>query len=192
MYIDTNILGNWVLYYRNREAVGKAGKNIVESFEMLQRIEKRGFTCSFVCSTWGMCELANVILEDMLTEEMKRNGISLTQFSAQKRIFTIEDENKKRLIVENMGDFRKFLKKLDVRIRSFEVDDDAVIDLLMKHTFLEAPDALHLSFAIRSCEILVTLDGRHFLVAKHKKEIHDTDGITVLRPCELIKLAHPE
>jgi NDP-sugar pyrophosphorylase family protein len=57
----------------------------------------------------------------------------------------------------------------------------------MKHNFLEAPDALHLSFVIRSCDILATLDGRHFLDAKHKKEIQDMDGISVLRPYELIK-----
>jgi alcohol dehydrogenase YqhD (iron-dependent ADH family) len=57
----------------------------------------------------------------MLAEEMKRNEISLTQFSSQRRIFRIEDENKKRLIVENIGDFRNFLKNVDVRIRSFEV-----------------------------------------------------------------------
>ena len=186
-YIDTTILGNWVLYYKNRKAVDKAGKKVIESFQMLQDIEKHVFTCVFVTSTWAMCELASVILDNILAEEMKKNEISLTQFSSQKRIFKIEDENKIRLIVENLGDFRNFLKGLDIRIRSFEVDDDAVTDLLMKHTFLEAPDALHLSFVIRSCDVLVTLDERHFLDAKHKKQIQDADGISVLRPCELTK-----
>jgi len=186
-YIDTTILANWILYYKKRDVIPKAGKKIIESFTMLELIEKNLFICKFVSSTWAMCEVANVILNDILTEEMNRNGISLVQFPSQKRVFQIEDESKKRTIIENLADFRDFLKNLNVKIRSFEVDDDSVTDLLMKHTFLPTPDALHLSFAFRSCDMLVTLDTRHFLHPKHRKQIQDTNKIEIWRPYELIE-----
>lgn len=186
-YIDTNILGNWILYYKKRHVIPKAGKKVIESFSMLELIEKNLFRCHFVSSTWAMCELASVILEDILKGEMSRNGISLTQFSSQKRDFEIEDESKKRTIIENFADFRDFLEKLNIKIRSFEVDDDSVIDLLMKHNFLSIPDALHLSFAFRSCDMLVTLDERHFLHPKHREQIQNINQIEIWRPYELIE-----
>jgi len=186
-YIDTTILANWILYYKKRDVIPKAEKKIIESFTMLELIEKNLFICKFVSSTWAMCEVANVILNDILTEEMNRNGISLVQFPSQKRVFQIENESKKRTIIENLADFRDFLKNLNVKIRSFEVDDDSVTDLLMKHTFLPTPDALHLSFAFRSCDMLVTLDARHFLHPKHRKQIQDTNKIEIWRPYELIE-----
>ena len=186
-YIDTTIFANWILYYKKRDVIPNAGKKIIESFTMLELIEKNLFICKFVSSTWAMCEVAGVILDNILTEEMNRNGISLVQFPSQKRVFQIEDESKKRTIIENLADFRDFLKNLNVNIRSFEVDDDSVTDILMKHTFLPTPDALHLSFAFRSCDMLVTLDERHFLHPKHRKQIQDTNKIEIWRPYELIE-----
>jgi len=187
VYVDTSILGNWFLYYRNRNALQKAEKRFIESFDLLSEIEKNNLRCSFISSTWAISELTDVVIDKMVAEKMMQDEIPLSQFPSRRRTFEIEDEEVKRAISENIADFRKFLNKLDVRIRSFEIDDDSVIDLLLKHTFLSTPDALHLSFVVRSCDMFVTLDDRHFLESKHRKEIEDADGIQILRPYELLK-----
>jgi predicted nucleic acid-binding protein len=186
-YIDTSIMGNWILYYKNRDALKKAEKRVIESFDLLGKMEKNSLRCSFVSSTWTISELADVVIDKMLAEKMVEDGIPLSQFASQRRVFEIKNEDVKRTISENIADFRNFLKKVDVKIRSFEIDDDSVIDLLLKHTFLSTPDALHLSFAVRSCDMFVTLDDRHFLEPKHRKEIEDVDSIQIFRPHELIR-----
>jgi predicted nucleic acid-binding protein len=187
VYVDTSILGNWFLYYRNRNALKKAEKRFVESFDLMTEIEKDNLRCSFVSSTWATSELADVVIDEMVSKRMMEDGIPLSQFPSRRRMFAIENEEDKTIISDNIADFRKFLKKLNVRIRSFEIDDDSVNDLLLKHVFLPTPDALHLSFAVRSCDLFLTLDDRHFLESKHRKEIEDEDGIRILRPYELIK-----
>lgn len=118
---------------------------------------------------------------------MAKACIPLSQFPSQRRVFEVKDEIVKKAISENIADFSKFLSKINIRIRSFEIDEDSVIDLMLKHTFLSSPDALHLSFAVRSCDVFVTLDTRHFLESKHGKEIEDIDGIKIFRPSELVK-----
>jgi len=121
---------------------------------------------------------------------MLKNGISLTEFSSQKRVFKIKEENTKRAIVENLAAFTDYLEKINFRIRSYEIDGDSVIDLLFKHTFLPIPDALHLSFAIRSCDMFLTLDQRHFLDQEHRKEIQNQNKIKILRPYELLEIVN--
>jgi len=186
-YIDTSILGSWILCYKKPQILPKAGKRILESYYLLTAIEKSNLGCDFISSTWATSELAGVIVDNVLSEQMIRDGIPLTEFPSQKRVFNIQDESVKRTIVVILADFKDFLESLNVKIRSFEVDDDSVIDLLFKHIFLPIPDALHLSFAMRSCDALVTLDERHFLEPKHRQEIEDSDGIKILRPSELMK-----
>lgn len=186
-YIDTNILGNWILYYKNQDAVKKAGKRVIESFDMLNEIKNDNLVGIFISSTWAICELAGLILDSILADKMVENGISLRQFSSQRRVFEIKDETLKRTIIENIADFQGFLKDLDIEAVNFEVDYDSVIDLIMKHTFLSTPDALHLSFAIGSCDVLATLDERHFLDSKHRKQNQDLNEIEILRPSELVR-----
>jgi hypothetical protein len=188
VYVDTTILGNWILYQQKRDKVAQAGERIIESYAILEKIEKGFVDYAFETSTWAISELAGIIVDNLLAEQMLRDGISLTEFSSQKRVFKIKEENTKRAIIENLATFTDYLEKVGFRIRSYEIDEDSVIDLLFKHTFLPIPDALHLSFAIRSCDVFLTLDQRHFLDKDHRKEIQDANKIRILRPYELLEI----
>lgn len=188
VYVDTTILGNWVLFLQKRDKVAQAGKRIVESYELLKIIEKGCLNCTFQSSTWAISELAGIIVDNVLSEQMLKNGIPLTEFPSQKRVFKIEEEDTKRAIVENIAVFTEHLEKIGLGIENYEIDEDSVIDILFKHTFLPIPDALHLSFAIRSCDMLLTLDERHFLDHKHRKEIQNQNKIKILRPYELLEI----
>lgn len=186
VYVDTSILGSWILYHQKRNKVATAGSRIVESFKLLNEMEKGHLDHEFGTSTWAIAELAGIIVDNALMEQMMKDGISLSEFPSQKRVFRIEDENTKRAILENLADFTEYLTNINFRIESYEIADDSVIDLLLKHTFLPTPDALHLSFAIDSCDVFLTLDQRHFLEKDHRKEIEEGNKIKILRPYELL------
>ena len=188
VYVDTTILGSWILYHQKRDKIAKSGKRVIESFEFLKKIEIGCVDYVFETSTWATSELAGIIVDNILAEQMLKDGISLTEFSSQKRVFNIQDEDTRRAIVENLATFHDYLEKINLRIRSYEIDDDLVIDILFRHTFLPIPDALHLSFAVRSCDVFLTLDERHFLEQKHRREIEKSNKIRIMRPYELIEL----
>lgn len=186
VYVDTSILGSWILYHQKRDKVVEAGPRIVESYKLLSEMEKGHLDHQFESSTWAIAELAGIIVDNALAEQMMKDGISLFEFPSQKRVFKVEDESTKRGIVENLAAFTEHLLDIGFIIRSYEIDDDSVIDLLFRHTFLPTPDALHLSFAIDSCDVFLTLDQRHFL--EKRKEIQKDNKIKILRPFELLEI----
>jgi hypothetical protein len=165
-YLDTNILGHWILYhFRPDEVRGVIPKSVQPSLDLLRLIESKSFTCKFETSDFALSELSQVIRDNLIAAKMMRDGQSLVYFQSLKNYYALEEEE----IVDAIGymaDIETLLLKIEVtvskiKIKLFEMSVPSGVDDFCFAYGVDTSDAMHIIWASRrKCKYFITADRR--------------------------------
>jgi hypothetical protein len=93
VYLDTSVLGHWVLYHFRPEKFDKPLPPTVQaSLTLLHQIRNGFFSCKFETSDFALTELSQVIRDDLIATKMMRDAQSLVYFQALKDDYALDKD----------------------------------------------------------------------------------------------------
>ena len=160
MYLDTSVLGHWILYYQSpqKDIMEKASRNARRSLMLLDQLKKGMFNCSFESGSFAIAELLQVIRDDIATAKMKADALSLVYFKELRDFYSLDKEEMEDAYIY-MENFLGYLRKLSIEFYETQIVPEA-IGILSLGCGIDTSDAIHLSYASGWCDYFVTGDMR--------------------------------
>ena len=159
VYLDTSVLGHWILYYTiPKEQQDKATRNVRRSLMLLDGIQRGLFSCQFETSDFALAELLQSLRDNILADKLKREGHSLVYFRELKDHEVLEMDEKRDLEA-HMGRFEAFFDEINVHVYEIWVELNAVSYLTMNYA-IDSSDAVQVAWAGRWCDYFTTGDRR--------------------------------
>lgn len=184
MYLDSSVLGHWLLYNKAKEPeIVEAPKRVKHSLLLLNQINEGYFSCQFETSDFAYAELYQVIRDNIIADKIVKDSQSLVYFHELKSGYQLTDDELED-VEYYLDDFNDLLKDLNVVPYIMSLDMRDVQDIIVNLN-LSTPDAIHLALAATShdYDYFVTCD-RDFL--DFRKQINDyIEKPVIARPSEL-------
>jgi len=159
VYLDTSILGHWLLYYAvPEEKRDKATSNAKKSLVLLDQIQKGWFSCRFETSDFALAELLQAVRDDLVANKIKRDGHSPVYFSRLRDYYAF-DKDQIEDLEAYIGQLEDLLDEINVVVYEIWIELDTVSYLITNYA-IDSSDAVHLAWAERWCDYFATGDLR--------------------------------
>jgi len=178
VYLDTNVLGHWILLYEEPPDIqAKAEKLAKESLSLLQQIKEDWFNCELLTSKWAIAELAQTLRDNLVAGKILRDGQSLVYFNKLKDYYLLDKEELKDHETYLIN-FKILLDSLPVQVLP-ETFDEKQSQLFVTKYGVDTSDAIHLAIANAENAYMVTGDIRL------TKLIEDVQEVKIIKPMGL-------
>lgn len=146
IYLDTSVLGHWLLYYDAEAAkIAEAPRNVQRSLLLLNQIKQRLFSCSFSTSDFAFTELYQVMRDNIIANKILKDAQSLVYFHELKSQYQLTKTEVDDMIAY-LDNFYSLLEKLKIYGYVVQLDMHDAQDLITDLN-LSTPDAIHLAWA---------------------------------------------
>jgi predicted nucleic acid-binding protein len=169
VYLDSSVLGHWLLYNKAKEPeLIEAPKRVKNSLLLLDQINDGYFSCLFETSDFAYAELYQVLRDNIIADKIVKDSQSLVYFHELKSGYDLTEEE--RWDVDYyLDEFNDLLKDLNVVPYIMQLDM-RYVERIIVNLNLSTPDAIHLAHAAsdeHGYDYFVTCD-RDFLDFREK------------------------
>ncbi len=189
-FVDTNILVDYLLsqeYSKNKVKDSQFYDMFKPSIDFLSFYFKNEKNLRLCTSFFNLCELPNVLIDELVQKKMFRDRISFRYFTKYKGIF-LKSKNYKEQVKETFDDYYAFLKEKKIWfINDVSVSSESQLrEIDELHVTHDLPFADTLIFYVAQMEggFFVTTD-RHFLDNKTLKKLYESK-IEIVSPSAAI------
>jgi len=146
VYVDSSVLGHWLLYHKAKKSeIAEAPKRVSNSLLLLDQIKQGWFSCKFETSDFTFAELYQVLRDNIIANKIVKDAQSLVYFKELKEGYRLNEDEIEDLDYY-LDEFNDLLKELKVAAYIMTVDMHDVQDFIVDLN-LSTPDALHLAWA---------------------------------------------
>lgn len=158
-YLDTSVLGHWILYHSQSRNMTELPPSARSSLELLRLVRNGRLDCKLETTDFALTELSQVVRDNLLASKMMRDAQSLVYFQSLKSYYKLDDDEQEDFITY-FREFNILLRELKIvgkRMKIMETRTSATAIVLG----VDVPDGLHLNWANRQrCKYFVTTDSR--------------------------------
>lgn len=190
-YLDTAVLGHWILYHSQSRNMSELPSSVRSSLELLRLIRNGRLDCKLETTDFALTELSQVVRDNLLASKMMRDGQSLVYFQSLKSYYRLDNEEQQDFITY-FREFNMLLRQLKItekRMKIMETRTSATAFVFG----IDVPDGLHLNWANRQrCKYFVTTDNRLLELLREEDRNPFMGKMWVINPGQLPQMLSAE